>query len=278
MSSRDTSLMTNQLSLNLEVRRDASLSDFSGPGWSTLIDAVRQLHVGLIGQMYIFGSAATGKTHLLSAICESYMEMDKSAICLSLKELLNTDVGVLASLESFDLVAIDDLEAIRGNREWQEAIFHLINRSREGQGQLIFAAKTPATELPFELPDLLTRLIQSPAFRVPEGHDIADRKAMLESVMRRRGWQFDPRITEHLLNEGPHRIGGMLDILNVIQPLFSNLNRSHVSKAVINQAIAMIDEQTLMAELEDINQEAHEDFLSKSEESNAYRDNMTLNF
>jgi len=101
---------------------------------------------------------------------------------------------------------------------------------------------------------------------------------MLESVMRRRGWQFDPRITEHLLNEGPHRIGGMLDILNVIQPLFSNLNRSHVSKAVINQAIAMIDEQTLMAELEDINQEAHEDFLSKSEESNAYRDNMTLNF
>lgn len=58
-----------------------------------------------------------------------------------LKELLNTDVGVLASLESFDLVAIDDLEAIRGNREWQEAIFHLINRSREGQGQLIFAAK-----------------------------------------------------------------------------------------------------------------------------------------
>ena len=88
MSSRDTSLMTNQLSLNLEVRRDASLSDFSGPGWSTLIDAVRQLHVGLIGQMYIYGSAATGKTHLLSAICESYMEMDKSAICLSLKELL----------------------------------------------------------------------------------------------------------------------------------------------------------------------------------------------
>nr|WP_241878077.1 DnaA/Hda family protein [Psychrobacter sp. PraFG1]UNK04500.1 DnaA/Hda family protein [Psychrobacter sp. PraFG1] len=135
--------MTNQLSLNLEVRKDASLSDFAGPGWSTLIDAVRQMHVGLIGQMYIFGSAATGKTHLLSAICESYMEMDKSAICLSLKELLHTDVAVLASLESFDLVAIDDLEAIKDSREWQEAIFHLINRSREGRGQLIFAAKTP---------------------------------------------------------------------------------------------------------------------------------------
>ncbi|WP_193778005.1 DnaA ATPase domain-containing protein [Psychrobacter sp. FDAARGOS_221] len=270
--------MTNQLSLNLEVRTDASLSDFSGPGWSTIIDAIRQLHVGLIGQMYIYGSAATGKTHLLSAICESYREMDKTAINLSLKELVHTDVGVLAALESFDLVAIDDLEVIRHSRAWQEAIFHLINRSREGQGQLIFAAKTPATELPFELPDLLTRLIQSPAFRVPEGHNIADRKAMLESVMRRRGWQFDSRITEHLLQEGPHRIGGMLDILNVIQPMFSNLNRAHISKSVINQALEMIDEHTLMAELEDIHQEAQEDLLSKSEENSAYRDNLPLDF
>nr|WP_241878076.1 hypothetical protein [Psychrobacter sp. PraFG1]UNK04499.1 hypothetical protein MN210_09360 [Psychrobacter sp. PraFG1] len=128
------------------------------------------------------------------------------------------------------------------------------------------------------MPDLLTRLIQSPAFRVPEGHDIADRKAMLESIMRRRGWQFDSRITEHLLEEGPHRIGGMLDVLNVIQPLFSNLNRAYVSKSVISQAITMIDEHTLMAELEDIHQEAQEDFLSKSEENSAYRDNMTFNF
>ena len=37
------------------------------------------------------------------------------------------------------------------------------------------------------------------------------------------------------------------------------------------------DKTTTMART-DINQEAHEDFLSKSEESNAYRDNMTLNF
>ena len=33
-----------QLSLNLDIKHDASLSDFSGPGWMSIIDAVRQLH------------------------------------------------------------------------------------------------------------------------------------------------------------------------------------------------------------------------------------------
>ena len=87
-----------QLSLNLDIKHDASLSDFAGPGWMSIIDAVRQLHVGLIGQLYLFGSPATGKSHLLSAICESFVEMDKSAICLSLNELIHTDVHVLSSL------------------------------------------------------------------------------------------------------------------------------------------------------------------------------------
>lgn len=192
-----------QLSLNLDIKHDASLSDFSGPGWMTIIDAVRQMHVGLMRQLYIFGSPATGKSHLLSAVCESFLDMDRSAICLSLQELVYTDVTVLSSLENFDVIAIDDLEVIQNNSQWQEALFHLINRSRESGRHLLFGAKTPASELPFQLPDLLTRLAQAPAFRVPEGHDIADREAMLSSILRRRGWQLDDAILRHLLQEGP---------------------------------------------------------------------------
>lgn len=241
-----------QLSLNLEIKHDANLSDFAGPGWLTIMDAVRQMHIGLMQQMYLFGSPGTGKSHLLSAICESFIEMDKTAICLSLSELVFTDVSVLSSLETFDVIAIDDLDLIQVSSQWQEAIFHLINRSREGGRQLLFAAKTPAGELPFALTDLLTRLAQAPAFKVPDGHDIDDRKTMLESILRRRGWQFDERIMEHLLTQGPHRIGAMMEVLNYIQPMFSNLNRVNISKSVISEAIKMIDEQTLIAELLDI--------------------------
>lgn len=244
-------MTTAQLSLNLDIKHDASLSDFSGPGWMSIIDATRQLHVGLIRQLYLFGNAGTGKSHLLSAICESFIDMDKSAICLSLQELVHADVHVLSSLENFDVIAIDDLEIITQHSRWQEALFHLINRSREGSSQLIFAATKPASELKFALSDLITRLAQAPAFKVPDGRDIEDRRALLDAIMRRRGWQLDSRITEHLLQEGPHRIGSMMEILNFIQPMFSNLGRVNISKAAINEAIKIIDEQSLLAELED---------------------------
>ncbi len=259
-----------QLSLNLDIKHDASLSDFSGPGWMSIIDAVRQLHVGLIGQLYLFGSPATGKSHLLSAICESFIDIDKSAICLSLTELVNTDVKVLSSLENFDVIAIDDLDALEHSSQWQEALFHLINRSREGQRQLLFAANKPASELPFQLTDLLTRLSQAPAFRVPDGNELADRQALLESILRRRGWQFDERILRYLLTEGPHRIGAMMEVLNYIQPMFSNLGRSNISKAVISDALRTIDEQTLAAELADISQETQVDTQA------AIDDNQTM--
>lgn len=248
-----------QLSLNLDIKHDTSLSDFSGPGWMSIIDAVRQLHVGLIGQLYLFGNSGTGKSHLLSAICESFIEMDKSAICLSLNELKDTDVAVLSSLENFDLIAIDDVEVLDDSSEWQVALFHLINRSREGKCQLLFAASMSASELPFQLTDLLSRLAQAPSFKVPNGLDIADRKALLQSILRRRSWQFDERIVSYLLTDGPHQIGAMIEVLNYIQPMFSNLGRSNISKAVISDAIRTIDEQTLASELIDIAQEAQID-------------------
>lgn len=64
-----------QLQLDIEPQLDARISDFSGPGWGHVVDAVRQLHAGLVNRFYIYGGAGTGKSHLLSAICDSYLEV-----------------------------------------------------------------------------------------------------------------------------------------------------------------------------------------------------------
>ena len=42
-----------QLQLDIEPQLDARISDFSGPGWGHVIDAVRQLHAGLISRFYV---------------------------------------------------------------------------------------------------------------------------------------------------------------------------------------------------------------------------------
>lgn len=242
--------MAKQLSLDLDFKLDASISDFTGPSWALIIDAVRQIHAGLLQQVYLYGGQDTGKSHLLSAICESFRDSGKSVICLSVHDLLQIDPIILSSLENIEIIAIDDIDLIKGHIHWQKAIFHLINLSIEYGHILIFASRQPVNELDFEFMDLTSRLAKATAFPVPSGNDKADREAVLHSVLLRRGWHFDKRITQHLLEEGPHRTGAMLVILEKIQPLFANLGRVHVPKSIIQQAIQMIDKQTLLYELQ----------------------------
>ena len=42
-----------QLQLDIEPQLDARISDFSGPSWGHVIDAVRQLHAGLMNRFYV---------------------------------------------------------------------------------------------------------------------------------------------------------------------------------------------------------------------------------
>ena len=175
-----------QLQLDIEPQLDARISDFSGPGWGPVIDAIRQLHTGLMDRFYIYGGTGRGKSHLLSAICDSYWEIGKTAIKVSLLELLDAPIEAITSLERYDLVALDDIEAISGVPHWQKAVFHLINNNNEGGGQLVFSSRVAPIELKLELPDLQSRLTQAVSVKVPAGHSHADRQALLNSVLVRR--------------------------------------------------------------------------------------------
>lgn len=251
-----------QLNLDLAIKYDASLSDFSSPNWESVVDLVRQLHARLVNQLYLYGGQDTGKTHLLTAICESFRDMGQTAIYLSLRDLLATDPMVLASVENMDMVAIDDIDAIQDHAEWQEAVFHLINRHYENQHPIIFASRVAVNELNFSLSDLVSRLAKAPTFELPSGRDRDDRAMILQSVLARRHWQFDERITTYLLDEGPLQVGAMLAVLEHIQPMFSNLGRTQVPKAVITEAFKQIDDKTLLYELQDLDlTEEDSDFL-----------------
>ena len=186
-----------QLQLDIEPQLDARISDFSGPGWGHVVDAIRQLHTGLVNRFYVYGGAGTGKSHLLSAICDSYLELGRRAIKVSLLELLDAPIEAITSLEFYDLVALDDIDAISGVPHWQKAVFHLMNNH---DGQLVFSSRVAPIELKLELPDLQSRLTQAVSVKVPNGSSYTDRQALLHSVMTRRGIHFDQQIIDYYRN------------------------------------------------------------------------------
>ena len=230
-----------QLQLNIEPQLDARISDFSGPGWGPVIDGVRQLHAGLMNRFYLYGGAGTGKSHLLTAICDSYLEVGKSAIKVSLLELLDAPIEAITSLEMYDLVALDDIEAISGVPHWQKAVFHLINNNNEGGGQLVFSSRFAPIELKLELPDLQSRLTQAVSVRVPSGQSYADRLALLTSVMERKGVHFDPQIIDYLLMHGPTKTSTLLQSLEQLEKMLQG-EKVKLSNATIKQIYALIDE------------------------------------
>lgn len=230
-----------QLQLDIEPQLDARISDFSGPSWGHIIDAVRQLHAGLLNRFYIYGGAGTGKSHLLSAICESYLEIGKTAIQVSLLELLDAPTEAIIALDQYDLVALDDIEAISGVPHWQRAVFHLINYNNEMGGQLVFSSRVAPIELKLELPDLQSRLTQAVSVKVPNGSLFADRYALLHSVLERKGVHIDQQIIDYLLSNGPYQTAALLLLIEKLIQLLKG-NRTKLTNANLRQIYALIDE------------------------------------
>ncbi len=232
--------MLRQLNLAIDARPDASLADFTGPGWMPVIDAVRQLHVGLLPRFYVHGPTGSGKSHFLSAVCQSFEDLGRSAIQVSLRELIEAPTEALTSLETFELVALDDLEAIEGVQRWQEAVFHLINRSAMGEGELIFASRLPPKDLRLELPDLMSRIRNAVSFRLPNGDVLEDRIYFLEQLLEQRGWSFDQQVLHYLLEYGPHRPGKIIETLTLIEKAYHE-HRRKPNAAFLRYVQALID-------------------------------------
>lgn len=196
------------------------------------------MHAGLVSRFYVYGGAGTGKSHLLSAICDSYLELGRPAIKVSLLELLDAPIEAITSLEFYDLVALDDIDAISGVPHWQKAVFHLMNNH---EGQLVFSSRVAPIELKLELPDLQSRLTQAVSVKVPNGSSYSDRQALLQSVMTRRGIHFDQQIVDYLLSNGPHQASILLQRLAQLEKMLKG-EKTKLSNTTLKQIYALIDE------------------------------------
>ncbi|HNE92368.1 MAG TPA: DnaA regulatory inactivator Hda [Agitococcus sp.] len=208
----------SQMVLNLGPRLDARLSDFAGPSWAAIIAAIHDLLTGKWQRCFVYGQPDTGKTHLLAAACEHYTEQGHTTLLLSLRELIRTNnPHCLESLEHYDLIALDDIEMIQGHPDWQEALFHLLNRALEHNTKILLAARAMPTQLGLSLPDLVSRLQQAACFGIPSGEDDADREALLLAALGRRNLNLDPEIIRYLLVKGPRYTGLLLKHLSFLE-------------------------------------------------------------
>lgn len=123
---------------------------------------------------YIWSASAAGRTHLLHASCQN-----KLASYIPLKQHVLLVPEILQGLDNYDLVCLDDIDAIAGHRDWEEAIFDLFNRLTEKNvSKLLITANAPPKQVPFILPDLVSRLTWGQVYQLKELSDEEKLKAL----------------------------------------------------------------------------------------------------
>lgn len=168
--------------------------------------------------VYFWSAQAAGRTHLLHAACSMMALHNKAAYYVPLDQFACFSPEMLDGLEQYDLVCLDDIEAIRGNALWEEAVFDLFNRLYECQQSRIFVTgHFPASHLGLSLPDLTSRLAWGHIYQVEE---LGDEEKLTALMLRAnlRGFEMSQEVGLFLLkrlNRDMHSLFKTLEKLDI---------------------------------------------------------------
>lgn len=207
--------MPLQLPLSLSLRDDASFKNFLRDGNESVITHIENC-IGAEkseGSIYLWGGDFTGKTHLLEAACLQAASLELNAAYIPLKCSSEFDVRILDSLEKADVICIDDIDAIAGQYNWEQALFYLYNRALESGTQMIFSASQALREVKFVLPDLVSRLGWGFVFHLQALSD--ENKALaLQHRARLRGFELPDNVVAYLLRRFPRDMSALFGLLS----------------------------------------------------------------
>jgi DnaA-homolog protein len=152
------------------------------------------------GFYFLWGASATGRSHLLQAICHLAASLDLQASYIPLKIFKDYNTEILDSLELLDVICIDDIDEIVGDKVWEESLFHLYNRVQGAHTKLYVTAQSAPRLLQINLPDLLSRLCAGLCFQLAHPTD-EDKIEILKHHALSRHMLINPTVLHYLLNQ-----------------------------------------------------------------------------
>ncbi len=198
-----------QLPLQVTLNDSASLANFIPGGNHEVMAALQDAAQPLI---YLWGAPASGKTHLLQAVCQAAAQQDLQSAYLPLAQIRELSTTVFDGLEQLALICLDDVHAIAGHPEWERALFHLYNRVRDSGARLIMTAAASPAALPVTLPDLASRLSWGLVLQLHPLQDV-DKLTALQQRARNRGIELPDEVGRFLLARSTRDLSGLLEFL-----------------------------------------------------------------
>lgn len=208
-------MSASQLALGVKLRDDARFDNFHGDRNAAAAARLRDVceRSEPVPVVAVCGDADTGKSHLLQAVCHLAERRNQSAVCVSVNELLPFGPEALDGLEHQSVICLDDLDLIAGQESWEEAVFHLYNRVDDRGSLMVVSLSEVPGELPFLLPDLVSRLRHGLTIQLGIYRD-DDRLRILMARAEQRGLVLGDDVAVYILRRAPRKLADLLAILD----------------------------------------------------------------
>jgi DnaA family protein len=209
-----------QLSLQIALQDETTFDNFfARQSLAPLLDSLRRPKAEAL--QFLHGGSSEGKSHLLQALCHA----TDGALYLPLAGLAAASPeDLLQDLESCALLALDDLESIAGDSQWEEALFHLINRARAAHCPLWLAARRPANDLGIQLADLRSRLAGGLTWAIVAASD-DEKQRILQFRAERRGLLLPEAVVQYLCARDSRALADLMETLDLLDKASLQLQR-----------------------------------------------------
>ena len=159
-----------QLALKIQINERASLSNFFvSKNNNKTIQILRNILLSPEkgDQIFIDDLGSNGKSYLLQAICNDFSNSNNSSIYIPMHEAINLEPSILEGVSQLNLICIDDVDLIN-KREWEIALFNLINECYEKECYLLLSGSISELEA---IPDLVSRIKKMETLRLEAIND-----------------------------------------------------------------------------------------------------------
>ena len=184
----------------------------------------------------IWGNKGRGKSYVMRALHRKYLEDGKQSFHFSFKDKKVTSSEILTNLDSLEAVFIEDLHSMEISRDWEKAMFNLINECYLSGTKVYLSSNIVPKDLKISLKDLSSRLSSFTAIEVPEITEEEKIQALLQSS-ERKGFLLDDKTINYIISYTSRSLSDLLRLLNELDS-FSLQKKKKISPSLVREMVS----------------------------------------